>query len=118
LIFKKKKMNAEELAQAQLDAYNAGDIEAFLQPYSPDIELFQLSSGERFCNGLDEMRNRYGELFKNNPDMHCKLLTRIIQGNFAIDHEHVTGRADGRDVFAVAIYECVNGLIRKAWFLR
>ncbi|HYF03843.1 MAG TPA: nuclear transport factor 2 family protein [Patescibacteria group bacterium] len=111
-------MNVEELAQAQLDAYNAGDIEAFLKPYSPQIELFLQSTGERFCRGLDEMRERYEPFFKNNPQLHCKLLSRIIQGDFAIDQEHVTGLADGREMYAIAIYECEDGLIRKAWFIK
>jgi len=36
----KGEMTPEQLAQAQLDAYNARDIEAFLIPYSDSVELY------------------------------------------------------------------------------
>ena len=35
-------MTPEQAAQAQLDAYNARDIEAFLRPYHPEVELAHL----------------------------------------------------------------------------
>ncbi len=30
----------EELAQQQLDAYNARDIDAFMEPYSDSLEIY------------------------------------------------------------------------------
>lgn len=109
---------AEHLAQAQLDAYNARDLERFLQYFAPDVEIFDQSTGERTLHGREAMRERYGPFFANNPGLHCRLLNRIAEGAFAIDHEHVTGLADGRELHAVAIYEASGGHIAKVWFIR
>ncbi len=108
----------ERLAQAQLDAYNAGDIDAFAACYAEDVEVFDLHSGERRMAGRDALREAYGRLFAENPDQHAELLGRIVQGATAVDHERVTGRARGGVVFAVAIYQVEDGAIRRVWFAR
>jgi hypothetical protein len=109
---------AETLAQRQLDAYNVGDLEAFVACYTPDVEIFDLHSGELRMSGRDAMRDRYGKLFEANPEQKAELLNRIAQGSTVVDHERVVGRADGKVVFAVAIYQVEEGLIRRVWFAR
>ncbi len=110
--------NTATLAQRQLDAYNAGDIDAFVACYAADVEVFDLHSGERRMHGTEQLRARYGALFEANPDQHAELLGRIVQGATAVDHERVTGRASGGVVFAVAIYQVEDELIRRVWFAR
>lgn len=110
---------AEQAASQQLAAYNERDIEAFLSCYTDDVELCDLISGEAFCKGIFEMRAIYGAMFNRCPDLHCKLVKRIICGNIAIDEEHVTGQVPGKITHATAIYEVNDaGLIKKAWFVR
>ncbi len=109
---------AELLAQRQLDAYNACDIESFLACYAPEVEIFDQPTGQRTLYGRDAMRERYAGFFANNPELHCRLLSRIAEGVFAIDHEHVTGLADGRELHAIAIYETNDEYITKVWFIR
>ena len=109
---------AELLAQRQLDAYNARDLERFLACYAPDVEIFDQPTGRRTLHGRDAMRERYAGFFANNPDLHCRLLNRIAEGSFAIDHEHVTGLAGERELHAVAIYEVNEEYIVKVWFIR
>ncbi len=106
-----------EAAQAQLDAYNARDIDLFAQIYSPEVELARLPSGERFVRSRGELRDRYGELFRSAPDLRCHLLTRLVHGAFVVDHEEVEGLPGRGRTRAVAIYEVVDGLIRRGWFL-
>ncbi len=111
-------MTPKEAAQAQLDAYNARDIEAFLAPYHPDIVLARLPGDESFARGHGEMRAIYGEKFATTPDLHCKLIDRICHDRFVVDQEEVTG-VPGHDlIHAVAIYEVIDGLIVRAWFLK
>jgi hypothetical protein len=110
-------MSPEEAAQAQLDAYNARDIDAFLLPYAPNIELARIPGGEVFARGHTEMRARYSRLFEDSPDLHCELKSRICHDRFVVDHEEVTGMAGREAVGAVAIYEILDGLIASAWFL-
>jgi len=108
----------EQAAQAQLDAYNARDLDAFLAPYAADVELARLPGGEVFARGHAAMRSIYGELFARAPDLHCRLVARIRHDRFVVDQEEVTG-VPGRERFgAVAIYEVADGLIVRAWFLK
>jgi len=109
--------SAERLAQAQLDAYNSGDINAFAACYADDVEV-HLLGGELLYRGVGRLREQYGPYFAANPNLHAKLLSRTVQGDFAIDHEHVTGFAKGGELFAVAIYEVREDLIQKVWFIK
>jgi len=105
-------------AQAQLDAYNARDIDAFAHAYTEDVELIDLATGSVFCRGIDELRSRYGRQFSEHPNLHCRLISRIVCPPYVIDEEDVSGLAPSGQVHAVATYECCDGKIRRAWFLR
>ncbi|MFM8980404.1 MAG: nuclear transport factor 2 family protein [Planctomycetia bacterium] len=109
---------AEQAAQRQLEAYNARDSEAFVAAYHPEIEVFDLPAGTRTLQGREALRTRYGALFAATPALHCRLLHRVRHGCFVVDHEEVTGMAAAERVYAVAIYEVREGLIRRTWFLR
>lgn len=61
------------------------------------------------------MEKDYVQLFKNSPENYAALRGRIIQGNFVIDKEYVTGREYNFD--ATAIYEVEDGLIVRVWFM-
>ncbi|MCA1031473.1 nuclear transport factor 2 family protein [Bacillus timonensis] len=109
---------AEELAQKQLDAYNQQNIEAFISVYSEDVVVMEFPSNKVMFSGMNEFRNRYEQLFQNNPNQYAALKNRIVKGNVCIDHEWVTGRANGEDTEAVAMYEVEDGLISKVWFIK
>lgn len=102
------------LAQEQLDGYNARDIEAFLQPYAEDVEVYTFPNQLSY-KGKDTMRERYARMFASTPDLHCKLYSRTAHGNHVIDHEEVL--KNGEIIYAVAIYEISNGKISKVYFL-
>jgi hypothetical protein len=61
------------------------------------------------------MRKGYENYFKNTPELHCKLIKRIVHKDQVIDHELVT--ANGRTFKAVAIYKMKNGKIASVTFL-
>ena len=109
---------AADLAQRQLDAYNARDLEAFLACYAEDCVVAAHPSGDVMMEGREAMRTRYGRLFEAHPELHCTLLARVEHEIFAIDHEHVEGLREGEIVHAVAMYEVRDGLIQRVWFLR
>lgn len=111
-------MTPEQAAQAQLDAYNARDLEAFLRPYHPDVTLARLPGDEVFARGHAEMRAIYADLFARAPELHCRLVHRVLHDRFVVDHEDVSGIPGRERVGAVAIYEVVDGLIVRAWFLK
>jgi putative hydrolase of HD superfamily len=104
------------VVQAQLDAYNARNIEALLAAYAPDAEQFTLH-GERLAKGHAEMRRRYLERF-SEPDLHARLLTRTVMAGIVVDLELVTRTfPEGRGTLEMlCIYEVVDGRIRRASF--
>lgn len=108
---------SEMLAQKQLDAYNRQNLEEFLAVYSDDVVIMDFPENKVTANGIDEMRTRYGKLFKEHPNNHAELLARIVHGNKVVDHELVTGRENSEPKKAVAIYEIENEKIAKVWFL-
>jgi imidazolonepropionase-like amidohydrolase len=108
-----QKHSAVELADQQLAAYNAHNLEAFLAPYADDVEIYNLNTGKLGVKGKDAMRKQYG--FLNTVDvLHCNLLNRIVDGNIVIDHEEIIA-AKGK-FYGVAIYEIKEGKIAKVWF--
>lgn len=106
----------EAVVQRQLDAYNARDVDAFVATYAAGIEVHELG-GERLMHGLDALRTRYAELFRLHPAVHCEVSKRIVQGKYVIDHERISGLADGSSMDAVAVYEVRGGKIRRVWFV-
>ena len=106
---------AENIVDIQLDAYNARDIDKFVETYSEDIEIYNLN-GEMTMKGHAQLRERYDTLFKNTPNLNCRIVNRIKINNKIIDKESVI--MNDRIVEAVAIYEVVDGKIKKVTFVR
>lgn len=104
------------LAQEQLNAYNARNIEAFLAPYSDSVAIYD-QTGKLLMQGKEQMRQRYAPMFDKAKELHCQLVNRIVMGNTVIDHESVTGV--GEKAFeAIAVYTIENGKIVKVSFIR
>jgi hypothetical protein len=104
-----------ELADQQLAAYNAHNLEAFLAPYADDVEIYDLSTNQLHVKGKEAMRNHYSFL-SSKEVLHCNLINRIVDGNFVIDHEEiVTGTGK---FYGIAIYEVKGRKIIKVWFPR
>lgn len=108
---------AEKLAQEQLDAYNNRDAEAFILPYAEDVKVFNFPD-QLLYEGRDEMYGLYGRMFSRTPDLHCKLVNRIVLGNTVIDQEEVTIRKEEPPMRAIAIYKIRDGKIAEVYFIR
>ncbi len=104
------------VVQAQLDAYNAKDIDALLATYAPDAEQYTLH-GERLAQGHAQMRERFLARFAE-PDLHARLLSRTVLGSTVVDAELITRNfPEGPGtVEMLCIYEVVEGRIRRASF--
>jgi hypothetical protein len=100
----------------QLDAYNARDIQAFMQWWRDDCQYFSFPS-TLIANGAAEIRARHVERFKEQ-NLFGKLLTRIVVGNVVVDHETVqrTFPEGAGEIDVIAMYEVESGKIAKAWF--
>ncbi len=106
----------EQLAQEQLNAYNAGDIDAFLEPYSDDVEIYNFPD-KLTAKGKEVIRPNYASMFEKLPELHCELVNRIVMGNTVIDQERVTGFANRDTMHCTAIYKIEDGKIAKVYFI-
>lgn len=102
------------LVQRQLNAYNARNLEAFLEPYADDVELYEFPA-KLISKGKEKMRKDYA-FFKTVPKLHCEIKERIIEGNTIIDKESVTGFGNNT-VDATAIYQIENNKIKRVYFI-
>lgn len=105
-----------DVVQAQLDAYNARNIDALLATYAEDAEHFVLH-GERLAKGHVALRARFLQRFAE-PDLHAQLLARSVVANVVVDHERVTRNfPEGRgSVELLCVYELAGGRIVRASF--
>lgn len=107
---------AEQIVQRQLDAYNARDLEAWLETYSPWARLCVLH-GAIVAAGHDELRERMSLRF-HEPDLHARLLQRTVMDNIVVDHERITRNfPEGRGTLEmICVYEIADGLIQSMTF--
>ena len=101
------------LVQRQLNAYNGYNLEAFLEPYAEDVEIYRFPNTLQM-KGKDAMRKAY-QFVEQSPGLHCEIQERIVQGNTVIDHERV--RFGNEIATAIAIYQIEGGKIKKVYFI-
>lgn len=106
----------EVLAQRQLNAYNARNLDAFLGCYHDSVQIYRFPE-VLLSEGKEAMAKSYGPMFENTPMLHCELLNRTIIGDKVIDEESVNFGGD-RNLHALAIYEFQDGLIKKVTFIQ
>lgn len=102
-----------QLVQMQLNAYNAHDLEAFLEPYADEVEIYDFP-GKLLSKGKEQMRKDY-VFITQTPQLYCRLQNRVVQGNMVIDHEEVWF-GQPKPAYAVAIYVIEKGKISKVYF--
>lgn len=90
------------LAAAQLQAYNARDLDAFCACYAPDVRVLE-ADGRESLRGMEAFRTRYAALFRGWDEVGAAVDQRIVAAPHAIDDErwwrsrHSTGeRSSGR----------------------
>jgi putative hydrolase of HD superfamily len=109
---------AERVVQAQVDAFNRRDVDAFMAAYAPDAIHWAFPSDTTFA-GAARIRAHYTELF-SDPDaarLHATVRKRMVRGPYVIDEEYIVGLPADDPHVSVIIYEVVDGLIRNAWFV-
>mgnify|MGYP002397428415 CR=1 FL=1 len=104
------------LVEAQLQAYNARDIEAFLVPYSDSVKIYSFPN-QFLYQGKEKMRDNYTYMFAAYPELHCELVGRLVQGNVVIDQEIVTRAKNAPLIEATAIYRIANNKIQEVYFI-
>jgi len=108
-----------ELAQQQLDAYNASDLEAFVACYHQDVRV--LNGDEESIRGHHDFRERYRTLFAE-WDFGATVPERMSLNTHCVDFERwwrVDPKTDERSDGEILVrYEERDGLIGTVQFLR
>ena len=110
-------MSASDVVQAQLDAYNAQDLDAFCACFSEDAVLAELN-GTTTHSGKVAVRKRYADLFGQYPENGAVLISRIAVGDVVVDEGRIEGGPGEAPFRAAAIYTVKSGLITRVDFVR
>lgn len=98
----------------QVAAYNAHDVDRFLDCYTPDAVLSELD-GPALMRGREDMRRQYSALFRVYPTITAAISTQIRVGDYTILEEIITGTDPQRR--GVAIYHQTGHLIDRVVFV-
>lgn len=110
-------MKPSAIAQGQLDAYNAQDLDAFMAFYDENCVIVNFN-GAVTSEDAGAIRRRYADMFAQFPENRAILVNRIAIGDTVIDHEDVIRSPDGERFQAAAIYTIKGGKIARVDFVR
>jgi putative hydrolase of HD superfamily len=106
---------ATDVVDAQIEAYRAKDVERFLSHYADDASVVLFDGTPMFAD-KQAMREQYGKLFADSPDLHLTVANRMTAGDFVVDEEHLTGMRFGdmpTEMTALSVYRVTNGRITR-----
>ena len=106
-----------DIAQRQLDAYNAQDLDTYVSFFSEDCIVSGLN-GQPSETSRDAIRTRYLKAFAQFPENKAYLKSRIAVGNTVVDHEKVIRAPGGEEFEIIAIYSFRDGLIARVDFAK
>lgn len=105
------------LAERQLAAYNARDLEAFAGCYAADVEVHDFP-GQAVLSGMEAFRSRYAERFRTEG-LKAVVLHRAVIGDRVVDHERAWLQGpDAPSVDLIVIYTVRDGLIARVDFIK
>ncbi|HEY4078638.1 MAG TPA: nuclear transport factor 2 family protein [Rhizomicrobium sp.] len=110
-------MSNAEIAQKQLDAYNAQDLETYVTFFAEDCVVSGLN-GAPTETSRDAVKTRYAKAFAQFPQNKAELVSRIAVGNTVVDHELVIRAPGGEQFEIIAIYTFRDGLISRVDFAK
>jgi hypothetical protein len=110
---------ATDVVDAQIEAYRARDVERFVSCYADDASVVLFDGTPMFAD-RQAMREQYGKLFADSPDLQLTIANRMTAGEFVVDEEHVSGfQFDGMptEMTALSVYRVTDGKISKLMLL-
>ena len=110
-------MSNLDVAQKQLDAYNAQDLEKYVSYFTEDCIVSGLN-GTPTETTREAIKARYAKAFAQFPQNKAELKNRITVGNTIVDHELVIRAPGGEQFEIIAIYTFRDGLIARVDFAK
>ena len=112
----KLSISPQELVDAKIAAYNEGNIRDFVNVFADDVKTFHDGSHTPRLSGIKALEASYAKLFEVHPELHSEVKGKIIQDNYVIYQELVSGITDGDDFIVTGIYEVRDNKIQNIWF--
>jgi uncharacterized protein (TIGR02246 family) len=106
-----------DIAQKQLDAYNAQDLDTYVSFFAEDCVVSGLN-GMPTETSRDAIKTRYAKAFAQFPQNKAELKNRIAVGNSVVDHELVIRAPGGEQFEIIAIYTFKDGQISRVDFAK
>jgi hypothetical protein len=103
-----------KIVQKQVEAYNAGDLDAFVNCYDENVVVTKFPVDTLYV-GHEKMRKNYSSLSPENKVYDVEVVKRIVIGNKVIDQEKVSSNGKFQQM-QVALYE-VNNAIESMSFI-
>lgn len=110
-------MSNIDVVRAQLDAYNAQDLETYVTYFTEDCIVAGLN-GTPTETTREAIKARYAKAFAQFPQNKAELINRISVGNTVVDHERVIRSPGGEQFEVIAIYTFRDGLIARVDFAK
>ncbi|HMP62472.1 MAG TPA: nuclear transport factor 2 family protein [Phenylobacterium sp.] len=111
------RLTPADLAQGQLEAYNAQDVDALCGFFADDLVVADFN-GAVTVQGVEAFRSRHVALFAEHPQNRAELAHRIIIGERVIDHERVYRQPGPVSFEVAAIYTIADGKIARIDFVK
>ncbi|CAN7239551.1 nuclear transport factor 2 family protein [Phenylobacterium sp. LjRoot225] len=111
------KLSNVDLIQAQLEAYNAQDLDAYCAYFADDIQVGDLNRPPH-TSDIETYRKNYAGVFAKFPENKAELLNRIAVGSTVIDHEKVIRSPGGETFEVIAIYTIADGKVARVDFVK
>ena len=105
------------IAQKQLDAYNAQDLDTYVSYFAEDCVVSGLN-GTPTETSRAAIKARYAKAFETFPENKAELKNRVAVGNTVVDHELVIRKPGGEQFEIIAIYTFKDGLISRVDFAK
>ena len=107
---------AEAVVQRQYEAYNRRDLNGFVATHDSNVRVYRYPDS-LVIEGREALRERFGKLFANAPQLHANVDARMAHGNVVIWKETATGMPGGKSSTAISVWEIRDGLISRILFI-
>jgi hypothetical protein len=104
--------DAERVVKTQYEAYNRRDLEGFLATYAPAVRFYRYPDS-LLLDGREAVRDRFGRIFADAPNLHANVDARMARGNIVVWQETATGMPGGKTNTAIFVYEVQNRQITR-----
>jgi hypothetical protein len=110
-----RKLTPLEVVEKQALAYNAHDLDLYMETMHDSIQIFRLPLNTLDLAGKDSVRKGY-DFLNSSPDLYARILNRIVEENMIVDHEEVFFQGATKPFYGIAIYHVREGKIRRMYF--